>query len=154
DARKKLVSPIEPVFAQLQSRWKAEEYDGKGFREDAPVIYTEKGERVRSKSEKILADIFYKNGISYKYEKPLYLTGYGMVYPDFTFLSQRTGQEIFWEHEGRMDDPAYAVSAVKKIDLYESNGIFVGERLILTYETQESAINTQDIKRKVQRYLI
>lgn len=28
-----------------------------------------------------------------------------MVYPDFTFLSRRTGEEIYWEHEGMMDKP-------------------------------------------------
>ena len=28
-----------------------------------------------------------------------------IVYPDFTFLSRKTKQEIYWEHDGRMDDP-------------------------------------------------
>ena len=61
---------------------------------------TEKGERVRSKSEKILADYFYRNNILYQYEKPLYLKGYGTIYTDFTFLSKKTRKEIYWEHEG------------------------------------------------------
>lgn len=48
-----------------------------------------------------------------------------------------------------MDDPIYARSAVKKIYGYEQNGIFEGERLILTYETDETIINTRDIERKL-----
>lgn len=154
EARKRLVTPIEQGFEEMRAMWDAQEYDEKGFRENDPVIYTEKGERVRSKSEKILADCFYKNGIIYKYEKPLYLNGYGTVYPDFTFLSSKTKQEIYWEHEGRMDDPVYARSAVKKINLYESNRIYVGERLILTYETEDSVINTRDVMCKLERYLL
>lgn len=76
--------------------------------------------------------MFHK-GIPYKYEKPLYLKGYGIVYPDFTFLSKRTRKEIYWEHEGRMDDSEYAKTAIKKIKTYEDNGIYLGENLILTF---------------------
>lgn len=50
-----------------------------------------------------------------------------------------------------MDDAVYATNAVKKIKLYESNGIYVGERLILTFETQKMILNTCDIKRIVER---
>ena len=79
----------------------------------------------------------------------MFLKGYGTVYPDFTLFSLRLRKEIYWEHEGRMDDPIYARSAVKKIYGYEQNGIFEGERLILTYETDETIINTRDIERKL-----
>ena len=104
---------------------------------------------MRSKSEKILADYFFRNNIPYKYEKPLILKGYGTVYPDFTLFSPRLRKEIYWEHEGRMDDPVYARNAVKIIYSYEQNGIFEGERLILTYETEETVMNTRDIERKL-----
>ena len=59
----------------------------------------------------------------------------GTVYPDFTFLSKKTGEEIYWEHNGMVDNPVYARNMVRKIECYENNGIFPGERLILTYET-------------------
>ena len=109
---------------------------------------------MRSKSEKILADYFFRNDIPYKYEKPLLLKGYGTVHPDFTLFAPKLRKEIYWEHEGRMDDPVYARSAVKKINLYESNRIYVGERLILTYETEDSVINTRDVMCKLERYLL
>ena len=134
--------------------WKAKEYIGKGFEDNVPVILSEKGERVRSKSEKILADYFYRHGIEYKYECPLYLNGIGIIYPDFTFLSQKTGKEMYWEHNGKVDDPAYARKMVRKIQEYEKNGIFAGENLILTYETEQTILNTSKIEKLVKRYLI
>lgn len=118
------------------------------------VIITEKGERVRSKSEKILADYFYRNNIIYKYEKPLFLKGYGTVYPDFTFLSRKTGEEIYWEHEGMMDKSDYAKTAVKKLESYQKNGIYLGERLIATFETEQTLLNSQIIEQLVKKYLL
>ena len=44
--------------------WYRREYKGKEFQEGVPVIITEKGERVRSKTEKMLADFFYRKEIS------------------------------------------------------------------------------------------
>lgn len=118
-----------------------------------PVILTEKGERVRSKSEKILADYFYRKNILYKYEKPLYLKGYGTVYPDFTFLSRKAGEEIYWEHEGMMDKQEYARTAVRKIESYQINNIYPGDRLILTFETEHSILNSKIIESLADRYL-
>ena len=152
--RQLLVTPIEPIWEKELARWYDSEYHGKEFYEGTAEIVTEKGERVRSKSEKILADYFYRNNILYQYEKPLYLKGYGTVYPDFTFLSKKTRKEIYWEHEGMMDKPEYAKSAVKKIESYQRNGIHLGERLILTFETELTVLNSQIVEELVERYLV
>lgn len=152
--RKKWICPAEPIWEERVREWQAEVYQGKHFEEENSVIYTEKGERVRSKSEKILADYFYRHGIPYKYERPLYLEGFGIVYPDFTILSRKTGEEIYWEHNGKMDDPVYARSAVKKIETYEKNNIFPGEKLILTYETDRTVLHTKTIERLAKKYLL
>lgn len=152
--RQKLIKPIEPTWEMQLKEWKAKEYIGKGFEDNTPVILTEKGERVRSKSERILANCFYRHGIEYKYECPIYLKGMGTVYPDFTFLSPKTREEIYWEHNGKMDDPGYAKKAVRKINAYENNGIYAGEKLILTYETEQNILNTGKIEQLVKRYLI
>ena len=152
--RQRLIQPAEQTWEQKLVEWKGKEYNGKGFQEGLPVIVTERGERVRSKTEKIMADYFYRNGIEYKYECPIYLNGMGMVYPDFTFLSKKIGKEIYWEHNGLVDDPSYARNMVRKIDAYENNGIFVGERLILTYESEQSILNTRKIEQMLERYLV
>jgi len=152
--RQKLIRPVEPTWEQILNEWKSKEYMGKEFQDGNSVILTERGERVRSKTEKIMADYFFHNNIEYKYECPLYLKGMGIVYPDFTFLSIKSGKEIYWEHHGRMDDPMYAKNAIRKIQAYENNHIFPGERLILTYETEQSVLSTGKIEQMVRRYLI
>lgn len=152
-ARKAFVIPVEPTEEQLEMEWYRREYKGKEFQEGVPVIITEKGERVRSKTEKMLADFFYRKEILYRYEKPLYLKGYGIVYPDFTFFSRKKRKEIYWEHEGMMDDPEYARAAIRKIKSYEKNGIYPGENLILTFETQQNVQDFKIIEEMIDRYL-
>ena len=132
-ARQLLVTPIEPTWDQLLTKWYEEEYQGKEFKEGTPLILTEKGERVRSKSEKILADY---------------------LYPDFTFLSKKTYQEIYWEHEGMMDKQDYARAAVRKIELYQINHIYPGDRLIITFETEQNVLNSKIIENLIEKYLI
>ena len=83
----------------------------------------------------------------------MHLKGYGTVYPDFTFLSKKTGKEIYWEHEGMMDRQEYARSAVRKIEFYQKNGIYPGDQLILTFETEQSVLNSKVIEGLVEKYL-
>lgn len=152
--RKQLIQPVEMTWKQRVANWKSLPYEGKHFKEGQMEIYTKKGERVRSKSEKILADMFYDMGIEYKYECPLVLKGFGTVYPDFTFLSKTTYEEIYWEHEGMMDEAAYAEKAIRKIDLYTRNNIIPGQRLILTYESSTYALNTSVAEMLIKEYLL
>lgn len=151
--RQRLIHPIRETDEQYSQNWRNVEYEGKGFAEDAPEFYTSRGERVRSKSEWIIAELLEKEEIPYRYEYPVYLRGFGKVYPDFTVLNIRTRREIYWEHMGMMDNPAYAEKAVNKIHTYEQNGIFPGEELLLTYETSKSPLDQKVIMRKIQRYL-
>ena len=53
-----------------------------------------------------------------------------------------------------MDDPVYAKNAIRKIQAYENNHIFPGDRLILTYETEQSILSTGKIEQMVKKYLI
>ena len=113
---------------------------------------SEKGERVRSKSEIIIANLLNKQGIPYRYEYPVYLSGWGKVYPDFTLLNVRERKEIYWEHLGRMSDADYAEMAIQKIALYEQNNIFIGDKLILTFETQNHPLNQKHIFTILNRF--
>ena len=152
--RRKLITPAEPTREQRLEEWLAEPYGGKSFKSDAPAILTNSGLCVRSKSEKIMADYFDTVGVKYKYECPLDLKTYGIIYPDFTFLSPKTGKEIYWEHEGMMDNPEYVRSAVSKIQTYEKNGLYPGEDLILIFETSTSVIDMDLVKAFTEKYLI
>lgn len=52
-----------------------------------------------------------------------------------------------------MDDPVYAQNAVRKIQAYEENNLYPGERLILTFETEKMVLNTKKIEKLVYKYL-
>ena len=69
-ARKAVTTPIEPTWEMSLEAWRTVEYKRKSFNKDAPRFLTKKGEWVRSKSEKIMADTFFDLGIEYKYECP------------------------------------------------------------------------------------
>ena len=52
------------------------------------------------------------------------------------------------------DEPVYAQNAVRKIQAYEENDIYPGERLILTFETEKIVLDTRMIESLVYRYLL
>ena len=147
------VRPMVLTDSEFRELWEAEEYVGKEFSEDAPEFYSEKGERVRSKSEKLIADKLLLLDIPYKYEKPLYLKGYGIVYPDFTMFNVQTREDVYLEHLGKLDDPDYIEKALMKVRTYERNGYFIGDRLILTGETQKHPLDMRTFEEKVRKVL-
>ncbi len=147
--RRLLISPLELSDEDYIQKWQSVEYKKKPFEEGTIEIYSEKGERVRSKSEKIIADILCKNNIPYRYECPLELKPFGYVYPDFTILDIKNREEIYLEHLEMMDNPDYSEKAMIKIDTYERNGLFLGERLLISYETLKRPLNTLVLEKKI-----
>lgn len=159
--RQKLITPYIITKDEFAEQWECERKMWKETRrrkekfcEPDTEIFTEKGECVRSKSEKILADKLYMMKIPYLYEVPLYLQGYGYIKPDFTVLNKRTRKEYYWEHLGMMDDEEYCEKAIKKIETFEKNGIFPGENLILTYETRKHPLNIKIVEKLAEKYLL
>ena len=152
DAKKPVTMPIELPDSEFKTSWQNRAYEGLPFKKDAPVFITDKEERVRSKSEMIIANTLRKMEIPYHYECPLSLDGTD-VYPDFTLLRLEDRTEIYWEHFGLMDDDDYREKAMKKIELYERCGLFPGKKLIMTFETARQPINTQVIVSMIKAYL-
>jgi hypothetical protein len=152
-ARQKLLLPVVLPDQEYAEKWENVKYAKKPFREDSPEIYTDKGERVRSKSEKILADRFYRMNIPYRYEYPLYLNGNGTFHPDFMLLNKRTRKEYYWEHCGMMDNPNYCSDMVSRMGIYAKNGIIQGKQLIVTYETLETPLNQKMIDEYIDIFL-
>ncbi|MBY0584630.1 hypothetical protein K5I04_04120 [Murdochiella sp. Marseille-P8839] len=151
--RQALVVPVQETAEQQFAAWKVKPYQGLTFREGDPDgILTNNNERVRSKSEKILADLFLAQGIFYKYECPLFLRDEKIFYPDFTFYHPRRKQEIYWEHFGRMDLPEYALRSASKIRTYERNGIFLGDRLIATFEGDSLILDSRSVQDLIDHY--
>lgn len=117
-------------------------------------IETERGELVRSKSEKIIADKLFSKGIPYVYEARLTLKGNIIVYPDFTTLNIRKRKTYYHEHFGMMDDPEYCKKALEKLDLYEDNGIILGENLFATFETSKKIFSIRTLDRIIKQNLL
>lgn len=69
-ARRSLVTPLVYPDEDFVARWSAVKYAGREFDADGPVLMTARGERVRSKSEIIIADALFRRGIPYRYEFP------------------------------------------------------------------------------------
>ena len=92
--------------------------------------------------------------IPYKYEVPLPLKGFGIVYPDFVVLNAKQRKVYYWEHLGMMEQPDYAAAAVQKLEQYQKNGIFPGDKLILTYETKTRPLNTKLLEQCIIQYLL
>lgn len=154
EARKALVRPHTMTDEQYVEHWMNVQYEGKPFLEEAPSIMTERGERVRSKSEKILADKFFSMGIPYRYEYPLKLKGYGTVYPDFTLLNVRTREEVYLEHFGMMDNPEYAQKAIQKIYNYAKNEIYIGKKLLGTFETLQNQLDMKVAEQMLKEFTL
>ena len=147
----KLVLINRPVMSDedFVCEWKNQIYTGLAFREGSREFHTNRGERVRSKTEVIIANLLDEAQIPYLYEKPLDLGKYGEIHPDFTLLDIKDKKEIIWEHFGMMDDTEYRNNAFQKLREYEANGYFVGSNLIITFETIKLPIDTKSIKRVI-----
>lgn len=142
-AKQELVEPIDLSDEQYRELWESQEYESKSFEEDTAEIYTDKGERVRSKSEKIIADKLYRNNISYRYEYPLDIPYMGKFYPDFTILDEENRRNIILEHLGLMDNAEYVNNAVSKIHVYASAGYNLGDNLFITMETSGKPLDSR-----------
>lgn len=152
--RKKLIVPRFITDEEYAEKWQGVKYQGKEFVEGTAVIYTVKGERVRSKSEKILADLFERKKIPYRYEYPLKLYENKILYPDFTLLNKKTRKVYYWEHLGMMDDAEYAKNAIKRIQDLENYGVLPGKNLIITAETKQNPISMKTANTLIQEYLV
>lgn len=151
DVRKDYIIPVELPDHEYKICWQEQPYECKTFLENTPEHYTSRGERVRSKSEVMIADALCRAGIPYKYECPLELGGM-VLHPDFTILRMGDRKEIYWEHLGMMDDPEYCENAIRRLRLYEANGIYSGSELVLSMESGSVPINLAVINRLINKY--
>ena len=164
-ARRALITPVTLTDEQYAANWQEVSWTGRPFSPDSPLLLTARGERVRSKSEVIIADTLFHHKIPYRYEFPLTLKrtdvdrsadAYGStvtLHPDFLCLNTRTRAEFFWEHFGLMDDPAYSKNAAGKLRLYTENRILPGRNLIITMETQTEPLSTRTIDQTIVAFL-
>ena len=149
---KSYVLPVEYSEDELVKFWESIPFDGKIVSDDIPVYITDKGERVRSKSELNIANALYKNSIPYKYECPLKLNNGVTIYPDFTILNIKKRKICYWEHRGMMDDREYAKHTVLRIRDYQKSNIRLGYNLVISEETNSTPLGTAEINKIIDMY--
>ena len=157
-ARQKLITPLTLTDEQYAAQWKTTPYKGLPFAPDATVFTTLRKERVRSKSEVLIANALTQNNIPYRYEYPLTLKkpqhkDTTILHPDFLCLNLRTRQEFIWEHFGLIDSPEYAQNATSKLNLYAQNQFLPGHNLIITMETATEPLTPTIIEEMIKNYL-
>jgi len=146
------LKPIDVPDDIFVKQWESVEFEGKAIGECKSIWLTDKNEQVRSKTELNIANALTRRGIPYRYEAPLRLKSGFIIYPDFTVLDVKNRKEIYWEHRGMMDDREYAKNSVVRIRDYERDGIFLGDRLIITEETATVPLGSNDLERVINHF--
>lgn len=154
EAYKQLIDPHEKDDETYVKEWYESKKCGGNTYETHGNRHTERGEDVRSKTEKIIADKLYRRNIPYIYEPVLELRDGHVVYPDFLTLNVRLRKEIYWEHFGMMDNIEYAEKTTKKIDDYEKNDFWYGKNILYTFETVDYMPDDRNIDALISRFLI
>lgn len=153
DAEEKIRKQLEREYRQLQK----ENSNKKGVGRELKLL-TQNGERVRSKSELIIADRLKAAGIPYFYEGQFTfiddeIGDFVTWFPDFQVFNIKTGQKYFWEHFGLLDNADYCLSFQYKLETYAKQGIFPGKNLIISTETSAGSLNTDYIDSLINEYL-
>lgn len=157
EERKNLVFNEFATPEEITRDWENQESQSNTRYQESLRFETSSGEMVRSKSEMIIADLLERNSeyCAYKYEEALYLSNSGIkVHPDFTIMKRSTAEVFYWEHCGMMDDPQYVNMFIEKINKYIMEGIYPGERLILTFESGDRPLDMAVVKNIIQHYFV
>ena len=109
------------------------------------------GNVLRSKSEAIIDMMLFMSQIPFRYECALSL-GEIILYPDFTILHPKTGETYYWEHFGMVDNSDYRQAAFSKLQLYIEHKIIPTQNLIVTFETQECPLTSDQVEKVIQHY--
>lgn len=155
-ARRQLVTPIRLTDEEYRKQWEAVTYEPGYFRPDTSEYLTDRGERVRSKSEQLIANLLNRLGIPYRYEYPttIMVDGRPKTWrPDFLILDVKNRREFFLEHLGRLGEPEYAKNAFQKMRVYEENGMNEATNMLYSFETNDVPLDLQLVELKVLRKL-
>ena len=148
--------------------------------DDYHKFKTMRGDYVGSKSEALIADRLFANGIPYHYEvafipeaepdlsMPVYdmygrIVGYDVpafdplardtLHPDFYVLNKRTRQAYYWEHLGKLDDPKYCTDNLNRFVRVLDAGHTIGEEILVTHEDRQNPLKLERVDEIIEKYL-
>lgn len=114
------------------------------YKQEELKYETLSGIKVRSKSERMIANALYENDVVFIYEPVLKIRGRTII-PDFLILCD-DGRIVIWEHFGLLNQEEYYLNAKDKIDLYGKIGYKQNYNLICT---DEKDIQSKDWLQKI-----
>ena len=152
-ARRRLIIPTILSDEQYIAEW-YETHPGGGNSHDMITSYTTlRGEKVRSKSEKMIADAYFAAEIPYVYEPALHLRSGKTLYPDFAVLNISKRRTLYHEHFGLMDDEEYRSRCIRKMRKYNDSGFWCGDTMIYTFEGEDAPFDQDELERIMEEYL-
>ena len=149
--RQKLFDPILRNEEERIRYWNSLPYNVSTDRPEERIFLTKRGEMVRSKSELMIADMYYDLGIPYRYECELVLKRGIVRHPDFTLYHSGLRTVYYHEHLGRLDDEEYRLRNMRKLRLYEDNGYFIGKNLLVSWESEKFPFNIQSFREEIKQ---
>ena len=152
--RKSLVTPYILPDDLIAQEWQSKKFKPNPYKPEKKIFDTRRGEKVRSKSEAIIADMLYEMGIPYHYECPVKMHNGEIKYPDFTLLKVKTREVIYFEHFGRMGEEDYRNDTREKMDLYRASGIYPGKNMMFTYETEEYPLDISGARKMLSEVFL
>ena len=120
------------------------------YRTEELIFQTMRGEKVRSKFEKMVADTLFTCNIPYHYERPLTL-GKETVLPDFTLLDPETGSCNYLEACGLLTDRDYVCRNLIKLRKYECAGLFADGKVMYVFDDPVVPFDTELFRFRLSR---
>lgn len=153
---------LDPIYQELLNHqfvplneelevWKNAPFVQNPYYPEQKIHPSPSGNMLRSKSELMIDKHLYEAQLPFRYEAVLEI-GNHTFYPDFTIRHPDTGETIYWEHFGMMDDPKYLAKFSNKIGLYASQGIILSKNLIATVETKDSPLSIFTVDKLIDSY--
>ena len=104
------------------------------------------GDKVRSKSEMIIANQLHYSELAYTYENCIILRDGKKKVPDFT-ITTPSGKTVYWEHLGMLNDDSYKKAWEEKKAEYKANGISEQNgNLFTTEDNEEGGLDSKQIE--------
>ncbi|MBQ9031229.1 MAG: hypothetical protein IJ106_07225 [Parasporobacterium sp.] len=149
---RKLLNAV-PAWSDVVRKWAGEPYQKPTIEYHGTLYPTLKGDLVKSKAEKEIADALFLANIPYRYECAVsFNNGRTFYYPDFLIMNPKNGDLYIWEHFGMEDLSYYIKRNAGKIHDYFENGYRPGKNLICTYYSGEVPLTKARIRKTIDYY--
>ncbi len=151
--RRALVQPYVLPDDLFVRQWLDRSYQKTVFSPEDPLILTERGEQVRSKSEKIIADKLFMLHVPYLYDFPGRIQCAGPVNTDFLILDLKERTDIRLEHYGMMENQKYLLRALTKNEGYQRTGYALGDQYLCTFESDNHILDMRHFDAMIRQRL-